>query len=182
MAGGGGGEPDPVEPLDWGFKLGQTTSEGGRFRLLRHHARGGIGVVFVALDSELHREVALKQIQPQHADDPASRARFLIEAEVTGRLEHPGVVPVYGLGTSDEGRPFYAMRFVRGQSMKEAIEKFHRPAATSSLSCLAGEGKQRQRQRQRERPPTVRATWLSASSSAGSSTSATRSPMPTAGA
>ena len=103
--------------------------------------RGGIGVVFVALDSELHREVALKQIQPQHADDPASRARFLIEAEVTGRLEHPGVVPVYGLGTSDEGRPFYAMRFVRGQSMKEAIEKFHRPAATSSLSCLEGEGK-----------------------------------------
>lgn len=121
---GGGVEPDPLEPLDWSINLGQTTSVGGRFRLLRHHARGGIAVVFVALDSELQREVALKQIQPQHADDPASRARFLIEAEVTGRLEHPGVVPVYGLGTSDEGRPFYVMRFVRGQSPKEAIEKF----------------------------------------------------------
>lgn len=121
-----GAEPDQEEPLDWSFKLGQTTSEGGRFRLLRHHARGGIGVVFVALDSELHREVALKQIQPQHADDPTSRARFLIEAEVTGRLEHPGVVPVYGLGSNDQGRPFYAMRFVRGQSLKEAIESFHR--------------------------------------------------------
>jgi len=132
--------PDPLEPLNWSFHLGQTTSAGGRFRLLRHHARGGIGVVFVALDSELHREVALKQIQPQHADDPASRARFLIEAEVTGRLEHPGVVPVYGLGTSDEGRPFYAMRFVRGQSLKEAIENFHRPAATSSPAPLAEEG------------------------------------------
>ena len=77
------------------------------------------------LDSELHREVALKQIQPQHADDPTSRARFLIEAEVTGRLEHPGVVPVYGLGTNEQGRPFYAMRFVRGQSLKEALEGFH---------------------------------------------------------
>ena len=116
------GEPDS---LDWSFSLGQMTSEGGRFRLLRHHARGGIGVVSVALDSELHREVALKQIQPQHADDPTSRARFLIEAEVTGRLEHPGVVPVYGLGTSEKGRPFYAMRFVRGQSLKEAAESFH---------------------------------------------------------
>jgi serine/threonine-protein kinase len=118
------GEQD--EPPDWSFKLGETTSEGGRFRLLRHHARGGIGDVFVALDSEIHREVALKQIQPQHADEPNSRARFLIEAEVTGRLEHPGVVPVYGLGKSDEGRPFYAMRFVRGESLKEAIESFHR--------------------------------------------------------
>ncbi len=107
------------------FKLGQMSSEGGRFRLLRQHARGGIGVVFVALDSELHREVALKQIQIQHADDPASRARFLIEAEVTGRLEHPGIVPVYGLGTNDQGRPFYAMRFVRGQSLKEAIDRYH---------------------------------------------------------
>ena len=116
---------DPEESLDWSFSLGQTTAEGGRFRLLRHHARGGIGVVFVALDSELHREVALKQIQPQHADDPTSRARFLIEAEVTGRLEHPGVVPVYGLGTNEQGQPFYAMRFVRGQSLKEAVESFH---------------------------------------------------------
>ena len=113
------------------FKLGQTTSEGGRFRLLRQHARGGIGVVFVALDSELHREVALKQIQTQHADDPASRARFLIEAEVTGRLEHPGIVPVYGLGTNDQGRPFYAMRFVRGQSLKEAIDSYHQSRLTT---------------------------------------------------
>jgi serine/threonine protein kinase len=81
--------------------------------------------VFVALDKELHREVALKQIQPAHADDPNSRARFLIEGEVTGRLEHPGIVPVYGLGTSDRGRPFYAMRFVRGENLKEAIDSFH---------------------------------------------------------
>ena len=79
----------------------------------------------MARDSELNREVALKQIQVQHADDPASRARFLVEAEVTGRLEHPGIVPVYGLGTNDQGRPFYAMRFVRGQSLKEAIDGYH---------------------------------------------------------
>ena len=122
---GSGSEANPDESLDWSFSLGQTTSDGGRFKLRRRHARGGIGVGFVAKDSELHREVALKQIQPQHADDPTSRARFLIEAEVTGRLEHPGVVPVYGLGKCEQGRPFYAMRFVRGQSLKEAVESFH---------------------------------------------------------
>ena len=99
--------------------------------LLRQHARGGIGVVYVAMDSELHREVALKQIQLQHADDPTSRARFLVEAEVTGRLEHPGIVPVYGLGTNDQGRPFYAMRFVRGQSLKEAIDDYHESHSTA---------------------------------------------------
>ena len=82
-------------------------------------------MVSVALDVELHREVALKEIQPDQADDLASRGRFVLEAEVTGRLEHPGVVPVYGLGTSPEGRPYYAMRFVRGESLKEAIDRFH---------------------------------------------------------
>jgi serine/threonine-protein kinase len=107
------------------YAVGTVTSDGQRFRLLRPHAQGGLGAIFVALDSELHREVALKQILEQHADDPVSRQRFLLEAEVTGGLEHPGIVPVYGLGTYADGRPFYAMRFIRGDSLKEAIEQFH---------------------------------------------------------
>ena len=85
--------------------------------------------MFVALDAELHREVALKQILEKHADDPVSRQRFVAEAEITGGLEHPGVVPVYGLGTYGGGRPYYAMRFIRGDSLKEAIEHFHRDDA-----------------------------------------------------
>ena len=105
--------------------VGGSTGDGQRFRLLRPHARGGLGEVFVALDSELHREVALKQILEKHADDPVSRQRFVLEAEVTGGLEHPGIVPVYGLGTYGSGRPYYAMRFIKGDSLKEAIEQFH---------------------------------------------------------
>jgi hypothetical protein len=70
-----------------------------RYDILRPHARGGLGEVFVAEDTELGRQVALKEIQARHADDPESRARFVLEAEITGGLEHPGVVPVYGLGT-----------------------------------------------------------------------------------
>src|SRR5204862_4646805 len=60
-----------------------------------------------------------------HAGNPDSRARFLLEAEVTGGLEHPGIVPVYGLGAYADGRPYYAMRFIRGDSLKEAIGRFH---------------------------------------------------------
>ena len=107
------------------YSVGTATSDGQRFRVLRPHARGGLGAVFVALDTELHREVALKQILDHHADDPTSRQRFLLEAEITGGLEHPGIVPVYGLGTYGDGRPYYAMRFIRGDSLKEAIDRFH---------------------------------------------------------
>jgi serine/threonine protein kinase len=97
----------------------------GRFRILRPHAKGGLGQVSVALDQELNREVALKEIQPRHADDQVSRERFVLEAEITGGLEHPGIVPVYALGQGPDGRPFYAMRFVKGDSLKDAIERFH---------------------------------------------------------
>jgi serine/threonine protein kinase len=107
------------------FAVGTATADGQRFRVLRPHSRGGLGAVFVALDSELNREVALKQILDHHADNPVSRRRFLVEAEITGGLEHPGIVPVYGLGTYADGRPYYAMRFIRGDSLKEAIERFH---------------------------------------------------------
>jgi hypothetical protein len=102
-----------------------TFSSSRRFRVLREHAKGGLGEVFVALDSELRREVALKQIQEQYADHAGSRARFVFEAEVTGNLEHPGIVPIYGLGVYADGRPYYAMRFIRGESMHDAIARFH---------------------------------------------------------
>jgi serine/threonine protein kinase len=82
-------------------------------------------VVFVARDEELRRDVALKEIQDRHADDLDKRARFLMEAEITGGLEHPGIVPVYALGHYADGRPYYAMRFIKGDSLKEAIGGFH---------------------------------------------------------
>jgi tRNA A-37 threonylcarbamoyl transferase component Bud32 len=96
-----------------------------RYKPVQFHAQGALGEVLVAKDEELNRSVALKRIQEQYAHDPASRRRFLREAEVTGRLEHPGVVPVYGLGRDGEGRLCYAMRFIQGESLKEAIQRFH---------------------------------------------------------
>ena len=111
--------------LNYGLHGSSSLHNGSRYVTLRPHAQGGLGVVSVARDCELNREVALKAIRVEHADNPTSRARFLLEAEVTGRLEHPGVVPVYGLGSDLHGRPFYAMRFVKGDSLKAAIATFH---------------------------------------------------------
>jgi serine/threonine-protein kinase len=99
---------------------------GGRFRILRFHREGGLGRVYVARDEELGREVALKEIHPDKADAADLRGRFVLEAEINGGLEHPGIVPVYSLGTYEDGRPFYAMRFVEGDSLKEAIEAYHK--------------------------------------------------------
>ena len=115
--GSGSGSTETDDDFDRtpSYAVGTATSDGQRFRVLRPHARGGLGAVFVAMDTELHREVALKQILDDHADDPTSRQRFLLEAEVTGGLEHPGIVPVYGLGTYGDGRPYNAMQFIRGR-------------------------------------------------------------------
>jgi serine/threonine-protein kinase len=96
-----------------------------RFELIRPHASGGIGQVWVARDSELQRDVALKEIQPRFAEREDQRARFVLEAEITGNLEHPGIVPVYSLGRNAQGRPYYAMRFIRGESFQVAIRRFH---------------------------------------------------------
>src|SRR5690606_6700469 len=52
-------------------------------------------------------------------------ARFLREAQITGRLEHPGVVPVYALGFDASGRPYYAMRFIEGETLQQVVERFH---------------------------------------------------------
>lgn len=105
--------------------LDRPSDGSARFRVLRPHARGGLGIVSVAEDTELNREVALKEIQEPHATDSGSRTRFLMEAEVTGRLEHPGIVPVYSLGKTSAGNPFYVMRFIRGDSLKDAIASLH---------------------------------------------------------
>jgi eukaryotic-like serine/threonine-protein kinase len=98
---------------------------GERFRILRFHREGGLGRIYVACDEELGREVALKEIRPDKVAKAELRDRFVLEAEINGGLEHPGIVPVYSLGTYDDGRPFYAMRFVEGDSLKEAIESYH---------------------------------------------------------
>jgi eukaryotic-like serine/threonine-protein kinase len=101
-----------------------------RFRQPRFHARGGLGEIWISRDVELGREVAIKLIQEPHAREENSIHRFLREAEITGRLEHPGIVPVHSLGRTGDGRPCYTMRFIQGKTLAEAITEFHAHEAT----------------------------------------------------
>jgi serine/threonine-protein kinase len=97
-----------------------------RYTLTRLHAKGGIGQVWLALDGDLGRQVALKELRPERADNQALGARFLEEAKITGQLEHPGIVPVYELARrSEDGHPFYTMRFIRGRTLAEVIREYH---------------------------------------------------------
>jgi serine/threonine-protein kinase len=97
-----------------------------RFTVLRQHAQGGLGRVSLARDERLRRLVAVKEIRPDRQADSGLMRRFVSEAEVTGQLEHPGVVPVYALEEDEAGRPYYIMRFVRGRTLDDAIDAYHR--------------------------------------------------------
>jgi PAS domain S-box-containing protein len=98
---------------------------GERYELLELHDVGGVGRVWHARDKTLERTVALKELKSELADDTVLRARFQREAKLTGRLEHPGIVPVYDLvSQSDSRRAFYTMRFVRGRTLAQAACEF----------------------------------------------------------
>lgn len=105
---------------------------GGRLGDVRPFAAGGMGEVLLATDPHLKADVIVKVIHARLAGSPDLVNRFLWEARVTARLNHPGVPAVHGAGTTADGRPCYAMRFIAGREMGEAIDEVHRtgrPAA-----------------------------------------------------
>jgi PAS domain S-box-containing protein len=109
-----------------------------RYCRLRLHATGGIGRVWLAHDSELGRDVALKELRPERAVHPSLGARFLQEAQITGQLEHPGIIPVYELVRAREGQqPFYTMRFVRGRTLSAAARDYHDKRLAGDADALA---------------------------------------------
>jgi serine/threonine-protein kinase len=109
----------------------------GRYTLTREHAIGGIGRVWLARDTDLGRNVALKEIRPDRVDNPQFWLRFQEEATITGQLEHPGIVPVYELvrGTREQ-RPFYTMRFIGGRTLSEACKRYHRRQAAGQAERI----------------------------------------------
>jgi serine/threonine-protein kinase len=102
-----------------------------RYRDLNFHDRGGLGVVFTAQHEGLSRQVALKFIRRDRREDPLYLRRFLREAQITARLEHPGIVPIYGIGQDEDGHPCHALRFVQGATLEQAIKAYHDGRAAS---------------------------------------------------
>ena len=111
--------------------LGEATSKRVKFCVDGQPMRGGMGEVFPARDEELGRTVALKFIQRGKGGLDAER-RFRREVVITARLQHPGIVPVFGPAVSEDGRSGYAMRFISGESFEAAIARHHDTTATDT--------------------------------------------------
>ena len=108
-----------------------------RYTLSRVHGEGGLGRVWLAHDTDLNRKVALKEVRVDRAADVRTLRRFLKEAQVTGQLEHPNIVPVYELARrKEDDHPFYTMRFVEGRTLGQEIAEFHRDRAGKPASRL----------------------------------------------
>jgi eukaryotic-like serine/threonine-protein kinase len=100
-----------------------------RYQLLGEIARGGMGVVLKGRDPDLGRDLAVKVLKAELAGRPAAEQRFVEEAQVGGQLQHPGVVPVYDLGRFADGRPYFAMKLVKGRTLAELLSGRPDPAA-----------------------------------------------------
>ncbi len=92
----------------------------GRYELAGEHARGGLGRILHGRDVLLDRPVAVKQLL---RDGDEAEARFIREALITARLQHPSIVPVHDLGRTPAGKPFYTMRMISGRSLAEIIRQ-----------------------------------------------------------
>ena len=124
------GSPPPTA------QRGDADSE-ARYVLTDLHAAGGIGRVWLARDRHLDRDVAIKELFPEHAGKATIAARFIREAQLTGQLEHPGVVPVYELDRgAGANQPFYAMKFVRGRTLRSAVDAYHAKRAQGGADSL----------------------------------------------
>lgn len=84
-------------------------------------ARGGMGAIMRAVDQDIRREVAVKFLLNQA--DAKQKARFVEEAQITGQLEHPNIVPIHQLGVHEDGRCFFSMKMVKGRSLAEHMAK-----------------------------------------------------------
>lgn len=91
-----------------------------KYTIVKELARGGMGTVYLAEDRDLARQVAVKVLNVPLVDED-NRQRMLREAQVIARLEHPGIVPVHDVGTLDDGRIYYAMKYVRGRRLDEYV-------------------------------------------------------------
>ncbi len=108
-----------------------------RYKLLDNFAHGGLGNIWLAEDTSIHRQIAFKELLPKALKNRSVVERFMEEAQITGQLEHPCIVPIYDVGYQENGTPFYAMKLLKGGNMEKAIEEMHALARGSTERQLA---------------------------------------------
>jgi serine/threonine-protein kinase len=94
-----------------------------RLQLLDEVARGGMGVIIKGRDSDLGRDLAVKVLLEQHRENPDLIRRFVEEAQISGQLQHPGIVPVYEMGALADHRPYFAMKLVKGRTLAALLSE-----------------------------------------------------------
>jgi hypothetical protein len=95
----------------------------GRYSVIEKLGKGGMGAVLRALDPDFGRTLALKVLLAEHQNNPELVHRFLEEARISGRLAHPGIVPVHELGSMPDRRPFFTMKLVQGQTLADLLKQ-----------------------------------------------------------
>ena len=118
-----GEEPGPIVRPD-----GNEADPSIRYRIDGEIARGGMGSVLKGRDPDLGRDVALKVLRDDFRDQPAMVCRFVEEAQIGGQLQHPGIVPIYELGTMADRRPFFSMKLVKGHTLSHLLNQREAPS------------------------------------------------------
>lgn len=120
------GAPSDAAVLDKTSREGDLQLDAWlRYRIAEEIGHGGLGCVRRARDLYLGRDVAIKELLPGSTSTADRIERFFLEAQLTGQLEHPGIVPVHALGATGDGQPFYTMKLIQGKTLAELIEEHH---------------------------------------------------------
>ncbi|WP_165440506.1 protein kinase domain-containing protein [Rubripirellula amarantea] len=107
--------------LDFAHPYGAELSECPRYRVNHPIGFGGMGVIYDATDTYFNRNVALKVLRDDYVSDVRMVKRFVHEARTTAKLQHPGIAPVYDMGETSEGCPYFSMQLIRGETLASLV-------------------------------------------------------------
>jgi serine/threonine protein kinase/predicted Zn-dependent protease len=118
----------------------QTPVRLGDYRIERELGRGGMGIVYEAIQESLGRRVALKVLPLATALDPRQRQRFRVEAQAAAHLHHTHIVPVFAIG-SDQGIDYYAMQYIEGRTLADLVRELRELGGLEGDGALEGTGR-----------------------------------------
>jgi tetratricopeptide (TPR) repeat protein len=121
-------ESSGMGPLVTTGDLDRPRGTAGRYRIMGEIARGGVGVILKGRDVLLGRDVAMKILRDEYAQNPGVIQRFIEEAQIGGQLQHPGIVPIYEMGLHPDSRPFFTMKLIKGRTLSSLLGERKEPS------------------------------------------------------